>query len=587
MQTMPTTRLIIALALAVIVSTYATARDTAQRLDIAFLADIHLHDPYQAARDLPANNLPKDPVTGEPLLLRSMNAQFHSTRLFNENYWVLRAALDDIVARGIKLVALPGDFSDDGQPVNIRALNTLLNEYAENYGIRFYAMNGNHDPTRPFTRAGGKTDFLAADGHELSVVSEDHPACLNKQAWQCNDNLKEWGYAEIVSTLSAHGFMPHSNDLLFETPFNTTNMAKRYWQWCDEEEKATCIRMPDTSYLVEPVKDVWLLAIDANVYSPAGKLTDNTFNGSGNAGYNALIHYKPDLIRWITDVARRAKLRNKKLIAFSHFPMADFYDDSAPALAELFGDKAMQLGRLPTRDTTETLASTGIKLHFAGHMHLFDTSKSATSGLVNVQVPSLAAYQPGYTILSITPGANAHINTVILADVPGFDRWFNLYKPEWQYRQQTTNSNWSLTALNANNYLAFTDAHLQHVIRHRYLPREWPAELAKVISNNSVGDLLSNTGCKAMADSLTLTFSDVTGANAMLLVDDYYRVRNAGAFASLQGRGEFYQRLAQHLDSPDCVESLPTTPGLSQFLHLVTSSVKDARYDQPSFEFQF
>lgn len=71
-----------------------------------------------------------------------MDAQLHSTRLFNENYFAFKVALDDAVERGVKIIALPGDFSDDGQPINIRGLNKILNQYSEEYGISFFLITG-------------------------------------------------------------------------------------------------------------------------------------------------------------------------------------------------------------------------------------------------------------------------------------------------------------------------------------------------------------------------------------------------------------------------------------------------------------
>ncbi len=57
--------------------------------------------------------------------IRTMAAQLQSTRLFNENYFAFKAALDDVVRRKVKLVVLPGDFSDDGQSLHIRGLKQL------------------------------------------------------------------------------------------------------------------------------------------------------------------------------------------------------------------------------------------------------------------------------------------------------------------------------------------------------------------------------------------------------------------------------------------------------------------------------
>ena len=50
---------------------------------IAFIADAHIQD-----------------VVGHPELVRSMEVQVQSTRLFNENYFALIAALEDVVKTG-------------------------------------------------------------------------------------------------------------------------------------------------------------------------------------------------------------------------------------------------------------------------------------------------------------------------------------------------------------------------------------------------------------------------------------------------------------------------------------------------------
>lgn len=65
---------------------------------IAFISDAHIQD-----------------VDGHAERVRSMEAQVQSTRLFNENYYALLAALDDVASRDIRWVVLPGDLTDDGQ----------------------------------------------------------------------------------------------------------------------------------------------------------------------------------------------------------------------------------------------------------------------------------------------------------------------------------------------------------------------------------------------------------------------------------------------------------------------------------------
>ncbi len=508
---------------------------------IAFLADIHLHDFVAGAKGLDTEKLPAL-EDGTPVLMRSMQAQLNSTRLFNENYYVLRAALDELVAKNVKLVALPGDFSDDGQPANVKALAQLLDEYALTHGMRFFAINGNHDPARPFERPGGKSDFLDAGGREVAVMSNDHPRCVDGSAWLCSDEFREWGYAGISQALSNHGFTPSADDIYYETPFGTADLAKRGWQWCEKDNSDDCIFMPDTSYLVEPQKDIWLLAIDANVYEPVGKLKDMQFKGSGNAGYNALVEYKPQLIEWIADVVKRADAQGKRLIAFSHFPMADFYDNTHSEITALFGENGMQMKRMPTDTTTSVLSDTGLRLHMAGHMHLYDVRVPAEqNGLVNIQVPSLAAWQPGYSLVTLNDDHSATVETLIQTTAPGFDTLFPVYQTEWNYRDATGLPAWDPDVLKARDYLAFTDAHLREVVRQRYVGREWPAELADYITRHSVGEALMMIGGEEVSD---IADESILMLPAMTLAYDYYRIRNAGQFADLEGRELVYERLS-------------------------------------------
>lgn len=96
---------------------------------VAFLADIHLQDVYGDFQSVDFQGV-INPKNGKFSTIRTMESQLNSTRLFNENYFALLAALEDVRKRGIKLVALPGDYTDDGQPMNILALKKILQEYS-------------------------------------------------------------------------------------------------------------------------------------------------------------------------------------------------------------------------------------------------------------------------------------------------------------------------------------------------------------------------------------------------------------------------------------------------------------------------
>ncbi|HEX7868716.1 MAG TPA: metallophosphoesterase, partial [Chryseobacterium sp.] len=128
-------------------------------MKIAFLADVHFQDLHGEFSDSDFRGI-ENPKTGKKTILRTMDSQLHSTRIFNENYLAFLAALDDIAKRNIKIVALPGDYTDDGQAYNLRGLKKILDEYQKKYQMRFFITTGNHDPVGPFLKQSGKSDFM-------------------------------------------------------------------------------------------------------------------------------------------------------------------------------------------------------------------------------------------------------------------------------------------------------------------------------------------------------------------------------------------------------------------------------------------
>src|SRR5690606_18970000 len=136
---------------------------------LAFLSDIHLQDVY-AELDSEEFKGVFNPTSGKFATIRTMKSQLNSTRLFNENYFAFISALEDLKKRGIPLVVLPGDFTDDGQPMNVTALKKILDQYATDCGMCFFLTTGNHDPVKPFGGLAGKRDFLGADGAEQAIA---------------------------------------------------------------------------------------------------------------------------------------------------------------------------------------------------------------------------------------------------------------------------------------------------------------------------------------------------------------------------------------------------------------------------------
>jgi 3',5'-cyclic AMP phosphodiesterase CpdA len=539
-----------------LLSLYACKSKQAQKKDIvqiAFIADAHLQDIFAKFEDNNYQGI-KNPVTGEYANIRTMSSQLHSTRIFNENYFAFLEALKDISKRGIKQVVLPGDFSDDGQPVHVRGLRKILDKYSKEKGMSFFVTTGNHDAVKPFAQDAVKIDFLGKDGQEQIISSSK--TNFKKQDNQLEPiitaDIKNWGYKETLNEMAAFGFFPKKTDLYWETPFSSYTYKSYTFDKASTESvlenrrypiKNTNLSLPDASYLVEPVKGIWLLAIDANAYVPnknVSGLIDNPNDFSGaSIGYNNVLIYKNHLINWVKKVSAEARQKGKILIAFSHYPMVDFNNGASPELKLLFGADKMQLSRVPNEEVAQLFADAGIQIHFGGHMHINDTGVRTTAKgntLFNIQTPSLAAYMPAYKILTIHTKSEVEVETVVVSSVPKYNSLFPFYEQEYAHLENIKSPViWNKEVLNASDYKSFTEWHLKELVRLRFLPEDFPAVFLQSIQNLSGKDLLlfnKNTSeINTILKSNSLDLKDFEKWNGFDMIFDFYRLKSADELA--------------------------------------------------------
>ncbi len=506
---------------------------------IAFLSDVHLQDIYGTLSD----NLYKgilNPKTGNHTLLRTMASQLRSTRIFNENYFAFIAAMDDIAARGVKLVVLLGDFSDDGQSLHVRGLRRLLKKYESAYDMQFFITMGNHDPVSPFLKESGKKDFLGEGGKPQSIYSKkgiysqnaarDLPVVLTR-------DIAKMGYKGIFEELHCFGLLPQKEYKYWSTPFSQYTVGSYSYEKARKTaslshrtyEVIPGFTVPDVSYVVEPIEGLWMLAIDANVYLPKNKEnnpTDPNNYRRSTIGYNNVLSNKKHLIEWVKKVTSEAKAHYKTLITFSHYPMVDFNDDATPILKKLLGEKKWKLERIPDHTVAETFAEAGIQIHVAGHIHINDTGvHTAKSGnrLVNIQVPSLAAYLPGYKLLTVYPHNKVEVETIIVNDVPRFNELFTLYEAEYhELEKQQAADIWNKEVLQSKNYRELMLWHLRELVRLRYI-NDWPDPIKGFLLNASGKQICENSSLLSMRVPLEWSGND--------LLLDFYKLRNADVLA--------------------------------------------------------
>jgi len=480
---------------------------------IAILADPHFHD------------VDFDPAGegGGPHALRTLVDTTESTRIFNESGPAFRAALDDVVARGISLVVIAGDLTDDGQVFNWRAVKALLDEYRAK-GLRFYATPGNHDL---FAMAGRHHDkrFLLADGSSRLVSSN-----RSSGADAISADMYCPGYPQVMPMMADLGYVPGPDDLHWETPFGSNpDWADRSYQ-VRSPDGGTIETMLDASYLVEPIEGLWLLSLDANVYRPnnhadvdAGALA---FRDCTDVGWNAVLSDKPHLLTWAADVAQRARRLGKRLIAFSHYPVVDPLNGSGEDERSLLGDTGF-VRRMPEPAVAAALAAAGVEVHFSGHWHINNTAsyRGAAGSIVNVAVPSLVAYPPGYKLVDIDPDG-LQIDTVSVRQARGYDVAFAGYAAEARRDGLAADA-----LVHAASHGAFIDAHLHALVRHRYLPKEWPDDLARLVPLLSLDAVAQLATAEPVTGTAFNPPSSTQGPSLLDLVVDWYALRKGADLA--------------------------------------------------------
>jgi len=559
--------LFLGLEYAIPLATYGQALPSAQ---VAFLSDIHLQDVYADLNSTEFRGI-LNPKTGKYATIRMMEAQLNSTRLFNENYFALFAALNELVKKEIKLVVLPGDFTDDGQAMNVKKLRQILESYVIEHEMRFFITTGNHDPVSPYKSVGGKNDFLGLDGNRQAIWSEIPTDLEPEGPIAISAEIAHWGYGEITNELKEYGFFPSEKDLFWSHPFMKLDYEGYSFAKVRELEELDHrtfpidggkLVIPDASYLVEPVEGLWLIAIDGNVYLPHSK---SGYYTSSSIGFNLTKDQKNHQLDWIKNVAAEAKRLNKTLISFSHYPLVDFNDGASEELKSLFGTSKFQLNRIPGKEISEAYLAAGLGIHFAGHMHSNDTGifeDSLGNRLVNIQVPSLAAFPPAYKIFSFLSEDMIKIETEILDSVPRMDEFFDLYQMEWNYSATTKKETWNQKVLASKNYLEYTEFHLNELIRLRFLKEDWPKELKDqllkwnlqeftywaslqdgILSKSFLDNGIQNQGLAKILSLFQISraqWQELSNTTGQDLIQDFYRVKNAGDLAITPDRIERY-----------------------------------------------
>ncbi|MGQ0565890.1 MAG: metallophosphoesterase family protein [Gemmobacter sp.] len=472
---------------------------------LAIVADTHFHDPHGEFGG--AGSM----VDGERLVLRSWRDTRGGIRAVNESATALTAALDRIVALGLRHVVLAGDYSDDGQAETVRRLAILLHCYQDRHGLRFHAIPGNHDvhaaqgkhTSARIVTGPGQTALLTSDptldGHVTPAMR-----CL--------------GQPEGLRPMAAFGLFRQADHLHWESPFGPDDAPQARMYDATAADGTVAHRLMDASYLVEPEAGLWLLMLDANVYEPRPGRRDparkKAFLDPSEAGWNALLRVKPHLLRWIADVTARAAAQGKVLVTVSHYPVLDPFLPAAGAEAALTPASSLAI-RTPGPAVAQALIGAGLRWHAGGHLHVHATNtlRTAEGTLTDVALPSLVTHPPAFT--EVTAGHDGTATRAhSLADLPPDPVLTALYAAEGRTDPPM-------------DYGDFLAEQFRTRVREVRLPRDWPQEVLDWSRGRHAGDLIDMLGGKTSA----LTAADMADYSLFDLAADIHLLREGGSLA--------------------------------------------------------
>lgn len=571
---------------------------------VAVIADAHLHD-INSDYDFEGVNL-----GGDQLTIRSWADTRRSSRVFNESKAALIYTLQDVVNRGIKLVVLLGDYSDDGQIESTDKVREMLQTYSQQFGLKFFAVNGNHDA---FALHGKQqsTRFVLNAAQTVLVTSAPKVAASEPGSAILTTKMSCEGVASSVSKMSEYGLCNQPDFIHWETPFGLDDCLSSRVYKATSADGNTSHELVDASYLVEPVAGLWLMMIDANVFEPRDGCPDPTkkkaFIDSSEAGWNAVLTQRPHLLQWLNDTTVRAKNASKTLLVFSHYPIVDPFNETADLAYDLFGNYDMHR-RKPEQSVAKTLVRAGVNMHFAGHLHINSTTHFSHNNrrLVDHVVPSLAAYPSGYKIIDAT--APKQETTLVSIGAMELDsRLVNYYLQE-----QTPRGEADKTTLIASNYGEFLYHRMRLRVIHHYLPKDWPASIASAVTNTSVADLaallsfspgkdpnavkLHNTKHRTLSNKLDSVLRehaigkhDLAACAMTTLIADWYCLRHAGSEAYQHidpSNLAIYRALCDAFEEQSCLGLRirhPTHHGFfSNFITLLKGALQRADDPEPT-----
>jgi 3',5'-cyclic AMP phosphodiesterase CpdA len=273
-----------------------------------------------------------------------------------ESAEILQTATGLITNENVSFILVTGDLTDHGD----RSSHELVAQYLKQLqadGKKVYVIPGNHDIDNA-----GAVRYAGDIALRIRNITADEFAQI----------YADFGY----------------NDALYRDPASL-------------------------SYVAEPQKELWLLALDSARYKGKVGETETVTGG----------RFSPQTLGWIEDMLIKAAKANKAVIAMEHHPVTEHFDGMARDFPEYVIENYQAVSRL--------LAAYNVRLVFTGHFHAQDITErnwpDINKFLFDVETGSLVTYTCPYRVIDIDGSQKATIRTVHIQSIPSHPQDFQGY----------------------------------------------------------------------------------------------------------------------------------------------------------------
>jgi len=172
------------------------------------------------------------------------------------------------------------------------------------------------------------------------------------------------------------------------------------------------------SYVVEPVKGLWVLALDSCLWR------DNKPGKHAHTGGE----FSTATLQWLEDVLMKAKKEKKSLMAFMHHGVLEHYPTNEKFYGEYLVNHFEHIAAL--------FAVYGVKLVFTGHFHAQDiTMKKDGAGrfVFDIETGSFVTFPCPYRVVTIGPGQTARVESRFISSIASMKKGFRKHADDYVF----------------------------------------------------------------------------------------------------------------------------------------------------------